>query len=227
MKKVFIILISLILLSGCTVYYDINIDENLIITENISYIEEDIRFDEETSMTKEEYEGILRNLKISAQEHNYEFIDKTQNNNVDISLVKETPFKNFNDPFFLNGKYEKFNTSCNEKLCSLTASVIENTNIGDGDLIYFNIGISVPYEVLKHNASYYDEQKNVYYWYHSPIDEQKNIELVFKNGGKNIIKSNETKAKTKSIFWVIIGLIISSVIVSFGYKIYKNSKPML
>lgn len=227
MKKILIILISIFTLSGCTVYYDLNIDENLIITENIKYIEPNLTFSEDSNMQKKDYLELLNNIKESARENNYEFIDKTVGNNVNINLIKKTPFQNLKDPFFLKGKYENFNTTCTEKFCSLTASVIENTIIGDGDILYFNIGISLPYEVIKNNASFYDEKNNVYYWYHSPIDEQKNIEIVFKNGGENIIKANARKTKTNLIIWVIIGLLITTGIGAIGYKIYKSNKASL
>ena len=225
--KILFIVLSMFLLSGCTVYYDLNIDEDLYLTENIHFESKDVLFDENSSITQEDYETFMNNLKSSANEYKYQLIDNTVNNDIDLTLKKTTPFLDFKDPVFLENKYEKFNTFCTDKYCSLTASVVEETIIGEGDVIYYNIGISVPYKVIKHNANYFDSKRNIYYWYHSPLDEPTNIEFVFNKSGTNVVKNNEIKNKTKNYIWVIIGTIVLVGIGIVTYKVVNNSKPRL
>lgn len=227
MKKIIIVLISIFIFSGCTVFYEINIDENLMVNENISFYEENIIFNENSPIQKSEYSVLLDQIKKKARDNNYEFIDKSSGNNIDLSLKKTIHFKNFKDPILLEGKYKNFKTMCSEKLCSISASVIENEILGDGNILYYNIGISVPYEVVKHNASHYDKKNNAFYWYYSPVDDAKNIEIVFKNGGEKILDQHQVKEKTKLIFWVIISVLFTTTIGAIGYKIYINNKASL
>jgi hypothetical protein len=169
----------------------------------------------------------MNTLKTNADEYHYQLINKTVDNDINLTLKKTNSFLNFKNPVFLENKYENFKTYCTEKFCSLTASVVENTIIGEGDVIYYNIGISVPYEVIKNNANFFDADKNIYYWYHSPLDEPTNIEFVFKKSGKNVVKNNEIKNKTKSYIWVIIGTIVLIGTGLIAYKVIKNNKPRL
>lgn len=227
MKKIILILMSIFLLSGCTVFYEINIDEGLNITENIFFKEDNVIFDEYSPLTKNEYFSLLEQIKESANDNNYVFTDRSIGNNIDLSLKKRILFKEFKDPILLNGKYKNLKTTCNEKFCSLTASVIKNTILGDGNFLYYNIAISLPFEVIKNNAEYVDEKTNTYHWYYSPVDEQKNIEIVFKNGGENVIELKAKKEKTKLVFWVIISVIVMTGIGTICYKIYRSNKATL
>lgn len=227
MKKIVLILISIFLLSGCTVFYEIKIDEGLTITEDISFKEDNVMFDEYSPLTKREYMSLLEQIKKSANENNYIFTDKSNGSNIDLNLNRKVLFKEFKDPILLKGKYKNLRTTCNEKFCSLSASVVENTILGDGNFLYYNIAISLPFEVIKNNAQYVDENTNTYHWYYSPLDEQKNIEIVFKNGGKNIVESKIAKEKTKLIIWVIISIVITTIIGAIGYKVYTSNKVTL
>lgn len=226
MKQIILILMSIFLLSGCTIFYEITIDEGLTITENISFKEDNVIFDEYT-LTKEEYNDMLKFIQETADKNNYKFINNSKGNNLDLNLNKRTLFKNFEDPILLRGKYKNLKTTCNEKFCSLTASIIENDVLGDSNIIFHNISISVPFEVIKHNAESHNEKTNTYNWYYSPVDKPNNIEIVFKNGGKNIIKANKTKTKTKLIIYVIIGLVMTSLILVTSYKVYRSNKATL
>ena len=225
--KILFIIFSMFLLSGCTIYYDLNIDEDLNINENIHFESKNVLFDENSYFTREDYDSFVDNVKTSANKYGYQFIDKSIDNYVNLTLTKSNSFLEFKDPVFLENKYENFNTYCTDKFCSLTASVVEETIIGEGDVIYYNIGISVPYEVIKNNANHYDADRNIYYWYHSPLDEPTNIEFVFNKSGKNVVKNNEIKSKTKSYIWVIIGTIVLIGAGIITYKVIKNNKPSL
>ncbi len=227
MKKIIIILISIFILSGCTVFYEINIDENLMINEDISFKEDNVIFNQDSPITKADYLSLIKEIEKKAKDNNYEFIDKSIGDNIDLNLSKKIRFQDFKEPLLLEGKYKNIKTTCSENFCSLSASVIENDILGDGNILYYNIRVSVPYEVIKHNASYHDEKDNTYHWYYSPVDEAKNIEIIFKKGGKKVIEQNQTKEKTKLIFWVIISLLLTTTIGAVGYKIYISNKATL
>ncbi len=228
MKKLFVIVFCMFILSGCTVYYDLKIDESLNITENINFRYDNISFEGPSAvMTEEDFNELKSNIKKDAEKYNYQIIDNTVGNNINYTLKKTGSFSNFSTPVFLEGKYESFITKCNESICSLTASSIENEIFGDGEIISYTIGVSVPFEVIKHNASKFDETTNSYYWYHSPMKESRNIEIIFRKNGKNVVEEYETKVKTKSYLWIIIGLSILSILSFVGIKIYRANKYRL
>lgn len=227
-KKIIILFILTLVLSGCTIYYNINIDESLNINEEIKFKYDNLNFEGENApINRENFDKLLNNIKKDAYDNKYNFIDESEGSNIKYTLKKSSSFSNFSDPVFLEGKYEKFKTNCNDKFCSISASVVENSTIGEGDLIYLNIGITVPYEVISHNAHDVDEDKNTYYWNYSAIGDQDNIEIVFRKSGKNIVEINQTKNETKKILWVIIGLSIISIIVFIGFKVNKANKVSL
>ncbi len=226
--KLLFIIFSMYMLSGCTVYYNFNIDESLNINEEINFKYDNLNFDQENStIDKEYYDNLLASVKKDAIDNNYTFIDNSVGNDKNFSLQKTSSFNNFKDPIFLEGKYERFKTFCNNDYCYLTASAINNDIIGEGDIVYLNIGISVPYEVIKNNASSFDEKTNKYYWNYSPISESKNIEIVFKRSGKNIVEDYKAKSETKSIIFVIIGVLFISVVLFIGAKFLKTNKAKL
>ncbi len=224
-SKIFIFLLLSLMFSGCTIYYNFNIDEALNINEEIKFKYDNLTFEgDNASITKDNYDKLMSNIKKDAQDNRYMFIDESNGNNIKYTLKKTSSFSNFKDPIFLEGKYEKFKTDCNDKFCSFSASVVENDITGEGDLIYLSIGISVPYEVIKHNATDFDEKNNIYYWNYSSIGEQNNIEIVFRKGGKNIVEINEAKNETKKILWGIIGISVISLAVFVGLKVMRTNK---
>ena len=108
MKKIILILISVLLFSGCTIYYELNIDEDLMINEDISFSEKNITFDEYSPMQKEEYQQLLEQIKKSSIDNNYELIDSSKGNDIKLNLKKRIAFKDFKDPVLLYGKSVRF-----------------------------------------------------------------------------------------------------------------------
>jgi hypothetical protein len=228
MKKLFIILFCIITLSGCNIYYSFNIDESLNITESINFRYDNMSFEGTSAvMTEDDFINLKNSVKRDAEKYNYKIIDNTVDNNINYTLKRITSFSNFSTPVFLEGKYENFITKCNDSTCSLTASSIENEFYGDGNIVNYSISISLPFEVIRHNALSFDEKSNTYYWFHSPLKESRNIEIIFNKDGDNVVEEYETKVKTKSYLWIIIGVSILSILSFVGIKVYRANKYRL
>jgi hypothetical protein len=218
-------------LCGCEVNYDIVIDEELNVSEeisatfyglnsNIEYEEEPMTFGDLYDILKEEYKPLY-------EENGYRITETKKENSVDILLTRNTKLINFKDPVLLKDLYYLFNTSCSEKFCMINANATNKVEYGDGEPLRYNIKITVPFKVERHNADYVDEYKNTYIWYNSNINEKKDLELVFYRSGTNVIKENEVKNKINTIILIIILAIIIVPIFLLVRKIIRNNKPRL
>ena len=223
MKKL-ILLTIMILLSACTVEYEIIVDEEFNVFEKVT-----IPLDE-----KETYSRIYgyNNAEDFVDKMYYDLNEKASDttynitrNNKKIIIENQTKLEDLNNEITME-TYEKFYSECKVTTCVIRARANKNTDSGDGTLPNYLIKIQVPYQVLKHNAREVDLKTNTYFWYYSVVEEKDDIEIIFEKEGKNIVEANETK---KLIFIIIISIfsfILLIMILKFIYKIYKNGKPV-
>lgn len=239
-KKYIIVFISLFLLSGCTVYYDVDINENFTINESIQFLEKRIVLSKYGSdMTKVMQEIatnyttnslIQPNLKININS----IVDNTMDTEWATTRIKRnydslSDFENSSifDYYFVTNDIVKENGNY---IFYCSGFNMDNVN----DLI-FNYGyqfdfdglvfqITLPFKVINNNADYVDESKNLYAW---NIDQNnysyKTIKLEFENekivtsynGSHNalgFIMENTPQAKSNRI-WLVISTIFISIVV--------------
>lgn len=173
--KIILLLFVVILLSGCSGTYNIKINEDLSVKENIdltipnendSY-EKTVELFEKNNIPKDNYDVIAsdNNVKITYNE-DYESIEDY--------LLNSKLYKNlFNNINFENDKKEiKLSTSSKLKLDGNTSDNI----VDDYNISLLQINVETPYKVVENNADTVSD--NIYSWVLNKDTTSKDINLI-------------------------------------------------
>ena len=225
MKRIIILLVSILLLTGCSVKYDITITDTEKIKEQIT-----ITVDNETALKNsnslDEYLDYYSNIYTENQGYG-EFDVKTKKGKEFSKFIVKNTYNNLTDYTnsfsFLSmfnkasiervGNYVTVTTSENEYL-----KTINGDEFLDEEFFYDDFQISIKFynKVVNHNADYVDEKNNVYTW------------DVTKNNPKEYMTfkySNEKRYDVIIKDWVMINLLPIIIIGTFlifviGFTIY-------
>lgn len=222
MKKIILIL-TVLILTGCSANYNLDIDKSLSSNENIN-INGDNRFKIDNNYTIDTmYETVLNTYS--------DILDKTKINNVEkyldnnnLSLKINNTYSNLDElskSYYFSLIYSNgLKSTTNENIITLsTDNVIDNlwvfmSDMEDDPLInQLSINIKVPYVVTINNADKIDEKTNTYTWEYNFQTTNKTINISF---DKNNIFVPENKTKT-----IIIYVLIFIIILGIGYLIYR------
>jgi hypothetical protein len=239
MKKILLILI-LLLLSGCTVEYDLLIKNNGEIEESISLNFPNEIVDANVNI-KEMFDNRIVFYKSVSDYTNY-FFDYSINN-------KESHFKS-NSKFenIINLKQSKFLTDVFKGILiskekNITTIIInkydyfsvytnhsESTNYDvskdEKAIEKVTIAITLEKEVVNSNADRFDNESNTYYWELNPYIIEKEIQIAYNQKTrydivfKNIIKNN----LFTFIGYSILVSIVLIIFFNFVFKSKNNSK---
>ncbi len=230
MQKILFILTIVIfsfLLLGCEATYKIIIDEDLTVTEKINfdyevsdleYFGDDYPFGDYNPIPYD-----VKDIKVQAEKEGYEVMDYSTSEKVDLTFRRKSNLTSFESPVFSN-IYTYFDTECNERVCSIMSIARPDDIEGDGAVLNYKISITVPYNVIKHNADDIDLKNNTYIWYYSVTGES-NIEFIFERQGINVIEANKRKTHIMLIVYIFIGLIVFAFLGYIEYRIIKNNRP--
>ena len=169
MKKILFLIIALLLITGCSVNYNLKINEDLTILEEASLTGTDDFFANYYKTTKknvikdslELYQDILK-----TNGYSYEFIEN------------DTPYVKVNKKYNNIGSYTKESILFNDYFDEV--KYVENGNIKKIETVGFNennpddpnrfyvrnlsISITCPYKVKNHNARNVNKKTNTYYY---------------------------------------------------------------
>lgn len=223
--KLFLIIICL-LLSGCSVKYNLTINEDLTVNEKIEAIEKTKRMESYTrqkgkqsvyylyDMYKRPNENI--NFNYREQENNTYGTAMTKHNSIDeyASKFKSDVFNNIS--IVREDNVVMFKTTQKELLSST----------GNMSLIYDNIvvNIIIPFKVIKSNAD--NVNKNIYTWNINKSNKYKTIEFSYEENNKknNVnIKINEKSYNINYAYIILISFIIFILLIIIFIYI-KNKK---
>lgn len=213
-NKLYLIIPLLLLLTGCTVNYNLNIDQNKI-TENIS-----------GTVTNKEITPEIEGRSDVNPQYYYLYLDDSalttdSNEKYTKEITDIEDGKKFNFNYTYNGNYDK---------SKLINNCFENHIINENDEYYYiklsgkfsclysdkiNINVISNYEVLDNNAQKVDGNK--YTWV---IDSSNNVNITL-TVSKTIEYSATSKAKTFSTFQ-LVGLIIFVLLTIVTYILYKK-----
>ena len=213
-NKLFLIIPLLILLSGCTVNYNLNIDKNSI-TENIT-----------GTVTNEEITPEVEGRTDVNPKYYYLYL----NDSALITDSNEKYTKEITD--INNGKSFKFNYTYkgNYDKSVVISNCFENHVVEETDTYYrielsgkfsclysdkIDINVTSNYEVLDNNAKKVDGNK--YTW---TIDNPDNVNILL-TVSKTVKYETPTKAKAFSTFQ-IVGLIVFVILTIITYILYKR-----
>ncbi len=235
MKNMNILLLTILLifLSGCSMEYNIVINDNMQIEETI-YILED---NDVISIYSPNINQYVNNMiqqqydnKIISNEYSVEYISVNSKSGV-IATRLYDKFSNFSDSTKLKDNIYKIVTmTINENMVYLNFDSIEDTyelfldnELEEAFLDSLILKIKIPYEVISNNADEVNKETNTYIWNYDKFTIDKDVELVFDKDNKfnfNILdKVINMYNDNININWLII--IIGIVIISCLIFIFK------
>ena len=223
MKKLLLLLIPFILTGCASVEYNLNINKDLTVNEEVNI-----------SATKDYFNIFYMDLPITivSEAYHNEYINNTlKQNNYNYELRRNNyPYPSV----FVSKKYNLLNDYSNNTI--FNGQVFENifvaednNNItlktenfisyapddGDGSIHKFSvsdlsINIKIPFKVIHNNADKYDEKTNTYTWIVNEKTKDKVIDITFDK--TKIYIYNLTLYISITIFVILIGVLIYIII---------------
>lgn len=224
--KIFIFLCSILLLSGCSVEYDLTLNDDLTVSEKVVATERTKRMEALTKQKGEQAVNYLYNMfkrdgediTLTSREDDYNTYATAITSHEDIndyaSKFSSDVFNNVN--VTKDGNIITFSTTQKELLSS-------DTNYS---LLYddITVNVTIPFEVTSNNAD--KVTGNTYTWNIKKNTDYKTIEFSYKEGNKedqvNINVNDETYNIQYGVIIAVGLIIIIGSIVLFVY--IKNKK---
>ncbi len=221
--KIFIFLCLVLLLSGCSVEYDLTLNDDFTVSEKVVATEKTKRMEALTKQKGKQAVNYLYNM--------------FKRNGEDITLTSRDDDYN---------TYATSHDDINYYASKFSSDVFDNVNVTkDGNIITFStkqkellssdtnysllydditVNVTIPFEVISNNAD--KVNGNTYTWNIKKDSDYKTIEFSYKEGNKkdevNINVNNETYNIHYGVIIVIGLVIIIGSIVLFVY--IKNKK---
>lgn len=241
-NKIFIILILMFFLTGCTVDYNLSISQNKIY-ETIIVQTDNINIDYKVLSTiKSDYGS---NYEIDYDADPEECTDDNENCSVEeISMTSFGAYKTYNDfNKYIKSQaasdfYGDINISENNNIYTLIGtpkgqleSILNDVNYISSLAKELKINITIPYKVTEHNATSIDG--NTYTWIYNKSNLSNQIKLVYTtdetttentndNTDNNTNTKKEANKKPNYVFWIVVIGIIAITAVTIVNKLKKN-----
>ena len=227
MKKIkyLFLLLVIVLFTGCTVKYDLNIDDDLSVTEKVKATEKEGTVKTNTGVSSDKAVQYLFNIykrdginpSISSRIDNGDLIGESSASHKSIDAYA----KNFSSDIF-----KKADLSKSGSLYTLTFKQTEKlSNTSSIVPIYdeVEVSISLPFKVKEHNAD--RVYGDTYTWRFKNNQELRKIKITFDTAKKNdyfVFNLGFFKINVKYGVLLLIGLLI--VISAIIFVVYKNNK---
>ncbi len=223
-KKIVLIFVYILILSGCTAEYNINIDKDLIIDETIvlgdstynikkqnlnvdSFIDSILyEFDTDPNYSMYVYEKDIKEsfVNVKAKTIYLDFLGYNRNNN-----VKENLFSKLNI-YEDNGTYTfEYKIKPKDQIKIFN----ESESLYDSLIDEVTVNITLPFQVEKHNADSYIAHTGTYTWNYSKNSKLKDINIKF-NTNKMSLGSD-----APGIYFMVV--LVAMFCLVFGYTVYK------
>lgn len=227
--KYLFLLLLVILFTGCTVNYDLNIDDDLSVTERVEAIEKENTIKTNTGMKSNKAVDYLYNIfkrdgiepSISSRVEKDRVIATASASHKSL----EKYVANFNSDIFKRAKLSKSGTlyslsfNQNKKLSSMdsTAPIYDNVIIN----------ITVPFKVIEHNAD--KTYKNTYTWNIRKDEELRKIKIKFDTSQKDNSKIFDLgvfkiNVKYNVLLFSAILLIVATIVIVVYINNKKNNR---
>ena len=195
--KIIILLFSIILLSGCSGTYNLKINEDLSIEENVNFtISNDNNIDE-------------KKYEVVASDENVKVTYTEKYDSIEDYIINSKLYKNLFESVNYNNNKKRLSISTESKFKldnSLSNNITDEYNMS-----LLQINIETPYKVVESNAD--STSENIYSWILNKDTTDKKINMVI-----NI------NSKSNNYISIIVLILIG--IVSIGSIIYVLSKTM-
>lgn len=244
-KKIIFLILSLFLLTGCTINYNLIIDNNEI-TEKITLIDENIEITDDTLNTiKDDYGNYYSIYYDSDPEECFEDNCPTYIDNIFSASTVYTDYYKYRESKAIKDFFGEIKINQNKKLVTITATpktelqnILKDVNYIKAPVNQLNINIILPFKVTSSNADKVEE--NTYTWTYNKDNTDKVITISYdtSNSDDTIIDNNKENESNKEnnqtdntvqksnnsvnkyIFWGIA----FSIIIIIGVIILKKMK---
>lgn len=231
MKKFGVLIVLTLLLSGCTLNYNLNIDNNMIFTEKIKVTESNSVISKFALYASDYVDTSINDYTNDPDYGNYT-IKKTTNNDVSGGIATAT-YMDFNqfrvqdklkDYFFSDVEMStdgniitlEFTSNTTNTLLSNNSSEETTVNTDGAALNKANISITLPFKVINSNADKVDKKNNTYTWTYDTMNQDKSITLSFDKSKKVIIIDIPS--------WVYVLVVLVLFFAGLGWYIYHHYK---
>lgn len=220
-KRRFLFLLLLFLLTGCTVNYNLEISEDLSLSENVEAIENTITMQTNTNLVGEDAVNYLYEMFAPSD---LEFTSsKDDNNTTGISNRTFSSFKEYKETFSTD-VFNEVNIKKENNIYTFTANQSNKLDdSGSESLIYdeININLTIPFKVTQNNAD--EVNGNVYTWNIRKNQSLKNIIVSF-DKNTPITSSSIVIGDKVFNYKLIVSLIILGLFIIFLFIIFIISK---
>lgn len=214
-KKILLIFIGLLILcSGCTAEYTLQINEDLSVSESFTAMEDAEFYNAYENTSAQKVIGFILEPNLEYLNQNGFVVSqilrsKEAGVKVDntYSSIKEYKEKS-KVPEQLSSEWSYVENG-DEITLSIKGSFLHADQSQDGlySIDKAQVKIIVPFEVISHNADSYNSDNNIYIWKFDESNEEKEIKITF-----NKIKKVE---KELPIPYIIIGIVIVIILIIF------------
>ena len=222
MKKIMILVFICLFCIGCEARYELNINEDLTVTENITGLETDTFYNQYYKSTKERVIDFMSDTKdeyLDEVGYSKEIVTEDKLTGAKFSKTFSTLEEFFEKSEAYTQFYEEWNYSIKNGVVTIR---LENQLLRNEDSIEryvvenCNVSITLPFKVNKNNADSVNKSTNTYIWNLNDI-EGKDIYIKF-----DINKKADYKESNYSTYLILGGLVIGIII--FIYIIYNKNK---
>lgn len=220
MKKVIILGLFILLITGCKVDYNLIINEDLTVRETVNMTGTDEFFD---SFYRSSRMNVVKMLleegrKDDLIKSGYQYEIKDALNPYVVANKSYTNLEEFSkQTIFLKQYFDSLNVSKENGIISMQTKnfnpIIEDSI--DRYVIRFSkVSITVPYEVTENNAKSYDRKTNTYIWYID--DKTENFSLLLSYDTNKIYEIPDENDWLTTIIYLIVvmGLVVVAVILN-------------
>lgn len=219
MKKIVLLIISLLLITGCSVKYNLTINEDLTIIENAKMTGTSEFFNNYYKTTKKNVLSYLLDMYKEELDNNgykYELInDKIPY--VDVTRKYDNMNDYLNNTILFNGIFDKivYTEDGNiKKLETIGYNSNEQDNPDRFVISELEIAIKCPYKVVNHNAKSSDKKTNTYYF---TLDKASDYKILLEYD-----VSSKFNPNSELIMTIIIGILVLIAIWMVVYFLNKK-----
>lgn len=226
--KIFIFLCSILLLSGCSVEYNLTLNDDLTVSEKVVATERTKRMEALTKQKGEQAVNYLYNM-FKRDDENITLTSREDDYNTYATAI--TSYEDINDyaSKFSSDVFNNVNVTKDGNIITFSTTQKEllssDTNYS---LLYddITVNVTIPFEVTSNNAD--KVTGNTYTWNIKKNTDYKTIEFAYKEGNKedqvNINVNDETyNIQYGVIITVGLVIIIGSIVLFVYIKNKKNN----
>ena len=221
-KSSVVILLLLLICTGCKAEYNLIINDDLTVDEEVIALEDSSFFDQYYKSTVSRVIDLVMAKNKEYLDYNGYNVDKIIANESGAKITKKhKSIDEFYDvSMFYTQLLPSFEYKADKNIITFNA---EGAIYNDGNLVEkYKIGeatinIKVPFKVVNNNADKYDKKNNIYSWYINSNTEYKNVHIEFDI-------SRKIKDYSSITLYSIVTIIIILVILFVAYFIRNKNK---